>query len=199
MGTLIERAAKGFLIVGMLLALSVTQVSAATNPFDWFLQGGGDMLNYEATGPNGDYWTVSNLMGGVGWNNTNLISTQYADVAYPGQYIPQDNSLAIGGDTTVRCTSNGCRNHTRLWGIPYSNSTDSIQSASTEHWPGGFTHIVDSFNDGRDGVYTSLWSYSAITSGWYTQQYGGGCIGQGDGSCAPYDGLVAYENVDLSH
>ncbi len=199
MGTHIERAAKGLLIMGVLLALSVAQASAANDPFDWFVQGGGDMLNFEATGPNGDYWTVSNLMGGVGWDNTSAISTQYAAVAYPGQYIPQDNSLAIGGDSTAFCTTPGCRDHTRLWGIPYTSSTDSIQTASTEHYPGGATHYVDSFNDGRDSVYRSLWSYSQITSGWYTQQYGGGCIGQGDGSCAPYDGFVAYEVVDMSH
>jgi len=114
MGIHIERAAKGILIMGVMLALSVAQVSAATDPFDWFVQGGGDMLNFEATGPNGDYWTVSNLMGGVGWGNTGVISTQYADVAYPGQYIPQDSSLAIGGDSTALCTTPGCRDHTRL-------------------------------------------------------------------------------------
>ena len=135
-------------------------------------------------------------MGGVGWNNTQIISNQYADVAYPGQYVVQDNALAVNGDSTVFCTTPGCRDHTRLWGIPYRDSTDSIQAASTEHY-WNHTHIVDSYNDGRDSVYWDLWPYDAVRYGWWTVQYSSGCIWQGDGTCAPYDGQVGYLDIQL--
>lgn len=182
---------KSALLLGTLLLALPIPVLAAANPYDWFEQNGTDPLNYEATGPNGDYVTVSNLLGTQGWSAQGAnMSDQNAAVSAPGQYVRQDNKLAIG-DTY--CGTPGCRNHSRVWGIPSANSTDSISGASTEHYPGGFTHYVDSFNDGRDGVYNMLWQTGWVTSGYYYQQYGGGCTPQPDGTCAPYDGQVAYQ------
>ena len=176
------------------------------NPFDWFTSDHKDVLNYEATGTQGDYSTVSSLLGAFGWRATSIITNKYAAVASAGQYVIQDNLLAVGGDDTVSCSTPGCRTHARLWGIPYRNSTDSIQTVSTEHCSPlfcglnpPFTHFVDSFNDGRDQIFNTLWAHQWVRSGIYVQKYNGGCVQQPDGGCAGYDGMVAYQCISSAN
>jgi len=193
------RLASWALVAGTAVGASALPALAQTDPLDWYTRARSDVLNFQTTGPQGDYWTVSNLMGGVGWNNS-TISTQLASVAYRGQYVPQDNSLARGGDDTWTCSSHGCRNHSRLWGIPYRNSKESIHSVSTEHCPPGCVqyltyHIVDSFNAGRDGLFWDMWPLQWVRSGGWYARYNGGTIRQPDGTSAPFDGKVAYQCI----
>jgi hypothetical protein len=175
------------------------------DPYDWFISSG-DPLNVVATGDNGDYWTVAALLmdPSVGWSDEwsdcteslpPCMSSQDAAVAYPDQYVPQNAALADGA---FYCQTEGCRNHVRIWGIPYVNSTDSIMAASTEHWPGDvINHYVDSFDHGRDDLFWDLWPIQDVRSGWWTQKYPHGCAPQNDGTCARWDGYVAYLEIDL--
>lgn len=176
----------------MLIVLAIPV--AASNPNNWFCQNG-DPLNYQSLGA--DYQSLANLSGYTGWTyqGQNMSDTN-ADVGIG--YILEDYKIGKG-DTF--CQDPSCRNHARLWGIPTRGSTDTIAAASFEHWPGfgdTFTHYVDSFDGGRDGLFNDLYSSGYVTSAYFVQQYGGNCIMQPNGVCAPYDGRVGYQEINLN-
>lgn len=182
--------------VAALTILTTATALGAASPYDWFTQSQQDVLNYEATGPRGDAWTVASLMGGVGYGNIS-VSNQYASVAYPGQYVVQDNALGKGpgAGNGEFCDTVGCRNHSRVWGIPFMNSTDSIQAVSTEHWAGCCTHIVDSYNTGRDQLAWEMWPYDWVRWQTWVTRYGSSCVSQWNGTCAPYNGQAVYQCI----
>jgi hypothetical protein len=182
------------------LGLTMTNASAFSfpHPVSYFTCDSKDVLNITIGGPiaEGKPGFVRNLLLQVSWSSTT--STGKTAKITSGSCVSNQGASANNGDSNFFCGSKDCRNHVRWWGYPDQFGPASINAASTEHYLCcNTTHVVDSYNHGRDWLGNDLFTAVSRAGYWgagsfYVKKYNGGTIGQPDGSSAPYDGYVLY-------